>query len=175
MSLSHRSLRPIWPVLVATFGFAAAPAAHAQSPSASIGRPEPKFSITAAITSVQVGNQNQWGFGPELGFRRDFGKWGARLNLAVPAFGSNAGGAAIDLGPSLVSVRGKTEFGASVGLSALLIGDNSELTDGGLGVYASGHAMFILSRRFGVMAGVTLRSTGSNVYPSVSGGLVLRL
>ena len=78
-----------------------------------------------------------------------------RLNLALPAFGSNAGGGAIDLGPSLVRVRGRSELGASAGLTALLVGDNSELTGGGVGG--------------------TLRASASGAYPGASAGVVLRL
>ncbi len=144
---------------------------EAQAPTPRIRR----FSLAAGISTIQVGNRNDWGYGPELGFRRDFGSWGVRLNIAAPAFGSNAGGAAIDLGPSLVRVRRDYELGASAGLTALLIGDNAELVDGGAGVFGEGHAALLLGPAFGFTLGSTLRLGRNGVYPGVSAGVVLRL
>ena len=100
----------------------------------------PRWTLSG-VTEVLRVTRTAWGVGPSLGLRRDFGpRWGVELRAALPAFGRNAGGAAIDLAATWVHFDGATELGASLGGTAFLVGDNSELIGGGVGVYASAHA-----------------------------------
>ena len=152
-------------VLVTTV--AVTPALHAQDER------RPRWTLSG-VTEVLRVTRTAWGVGPSLGLRRDFGpRWGVELRAALPAFGRNAGGAAIDLAATWVHFDGATELGASLGGTAFLVGDNSELIGGGVGVYASAHAARWLTRGFGLTAGASLR-TAIGAYPGAWAGVAVR-
>ena len=133
----------------------------------------PRWTLSG-VTEVLRVTRTAWGVGPSLGLRRDFGpRWGVELRAALPAFGRNAGGAAIDLAATWVHFDGATELGASLGGTAFLVGDNSELIGGGVGVYASAHAARWLTRGFGLTAGASLR-TAIGAYPGAWAGVAVR-
>ena len=152
-------------VLVTTV--AVTPALRAQT-----GR-RPRWTLGGATEVLRV-TRTAWGVGPSLALRRDFGpSWGVELRAALPAFGRDAGGAAIDLAATWVHFDGATELGASLGGTAFLVGDNSELIGGGVGVYASAHAARWLTRGFGLTAGASLR-TAIGAYPGAWAGVAVR-
>ena len=134
----------------------------------------PTWTLTAALEVLRAGDRS-WGYGPALSIRHDFGpRWGAELKAAAPAFGSqNGGGAAIELGATYTVFKGPTEFGAMLGVTGFLVGDNSELVGGGVGVVLAAHVTRWLTRGFGVTAGANLR-TAIGVYPAFYGGLAVR-
>jgi hypothetical protein len=138
----------------------------------------PGWTVSGGLAAIRVGDREGWGYGPEVGVRRDFGRnWGVGLRLALPALGSDTGaaGAAIDLGPTLTHVTPRMELGLSAGATGFLVGDHADLVDGGLGLFAGGHATVWLTLQLGVMAGADVRSTsGLTGYPSVSAGLAMR-
>jgi hypothetical protein len=138
----------------------------------------PRWVITAGLTAIRVGERGGWGYGPEADVRRDFGpNWGLGLRIALPVAGGQlgTGGAAIDLGPTLIHATPRWELGLSTGATAFLVGDQSELVDGGLGLFAGGHATVWLTRQVGARAGTDVRFTpGGKGYPSVSGGIAIR-
>jgi hypothetical protein len=163
-----RLTRPLLAALVALVTTAAmARALHAQA------EPRPRWTL-GGTTEVLRASRDAWGVGPSLGIRRDFGpRWGVELRAALPAFGGDAGGAAIDLAATWVHFAGVTELGASLGGTGFLVGDNSELIGGGVGVYAAVHATRWLTRGFGLTAGASLR-TAIGGYPGAYAGLALR-
>ena len=140
--------------------------------------------ISPGVSILRVSNQvGGWGVGPSLALRRDFGagggvapRWGVELTAALPAFGPNgAGGVAADLGPAVTWDRRGGEAGLAAGLSALLVGNDSELVGGGIGGFVSGHATAWLSEALGVFAEVRLRAAGvGGAYVSGSAGLAIR-
>jgi hypothetical protein len=160
------------PVSWIVFALGTLPAVALQAQAA----PLPRWTITGALTTMRVGGQAGWGYGPELGIRRDVGgQWGIALNLAAPALRPDADGMAIDLGPTLTHVTRRTELGFSAGGTAFLVGDSSELTGGGLGLFAGGHATAWLAGPLGLVAATTLRYTSDGMaYPSLSGGIAVR-
>ena len=133
----------------------------------------PPWTLTGAVEVLHAG-RTHWGFGPALSLRRDFGpRWGVELRAALPAFGQNGGGAAVDLAATYVEFRGMTEVGASLGGTAFLVGDNSELVGGGVGVYAAAHATTWVTHGFGLTAGASVR-TAIGVYPAGYAGVTVR-
>jgi hypothetical protein len=56
------------------------------------------------------------------------------MRAALPAFGGDGGGGAIDLAATWAHFAGATELGASLGGTGFLVGDNSELIGGGIGI-----------------------------------------
>lgn len=133
----------------------------------------PRWTLGGATEVLRV-TRTTWGVGPSVGIRRDFGpRWGVELRAALPAFGRNAGGAAIDLAATWVHFDGATELGASLGGTGFLVGDNSELIGGGVGVYAALHATRWLAPGFGVTAGASLR-TAIGTYPGAWAGVAVR-
>ena len=163
-----RSTRPLLAavaILVTTV--AVTPALRAQT-----GR-RPRWTLGGATEVLRV-TRTAWGVGPSLGLRRDFGpSWGVELRAALPAFGRDAGGAAIDLAATWVHFEGAAELGASLGGTGFLVGDNSELIGGGVGVYAAVHATRWLSPGFGITAGASLR-TALGAYPGAWAGVAVR-
>jgi hypothetical protein len=149
------------------------PAAQAQD-SALTALPQPRWTLSALLEVVHAG-ADSWGFGPALGIRHDFkDRWGLELRAALPAFGTNGNGAgAIDLAATYTSISGTTELGASLGATGFLVGDQSELTGGGVGLYVAGHATGWLTRGFGVTGGANLR-TAVGTFPGAYGGVALR-
>ena len=146
---------------------AVAPALRAQDER------RPRWTLGGAAEVIRV-TRTTWGVGPSLAIRRDFGpRWGVELRAALPAFGRDAGGAAIDLAATWVHFAGATEVGASLGGTGFLVGDSSELIGGGVGVYASAHAARWLTRGFGLTAGASLR-TAIGAYPGAWAGVAVR-
>jgi len=168
--LSNRSLRSaaLAALLVSALPV---PVASAQDSAASF-LPQPRWTLSAWLEVVHAGTAS-WGFGPALGLRRDFGEtWGVELRTALPAFGTG-GAAAIDLAATYTSIRGTTELGASLGATGFLAGDQSELTGGGVGLYAAAHATGWLSRGFGLTGGANLR-TAVGTFPGAYAGVAWR-
>ena len=149
------------------------PAAHAQDVARVIPA-WPRWTLSGLFEVVHAG-ADSWGFGPALGIRRDFGpRWGVERRAALPAFGANDTGAgAIDLAATYTTVTRATELGASLGGTAFLVGDHSELTGGGVGLYLAGHATGWLSRGFGVTGGANLR-TAVGTFPGGFAGVAFR-
>jgi hypothetical protein len=134
---------------------------------------QPPWTLTGSLERLRVGPE-LWGSGPAFGIRRDFGPtWGVELRTALPAFGSTGGGTAIDLAATYTSVKGATELGGALGATGFLVGDDSELTDGGIGLYLAAHATSWLTHAFGLTVGANLR-TASGAYPGVYGGMAVR-
>jgi hypothetical protein len=152
---SDRSLRSTaFALLIATTLLV--PAAHAQD-SLSTVPPQPPWTLSGLFEVIRV-NPDSWGIGPALGIRRDFGhRLGIELRAALPAF-NGSGGAAIDLAATYTYIKRAAEFGASLGGSGFLVGDQSELTGGGVGLYAAVHASRWLSRGFGITGGINFRT-----------------
>jgi hypothetical protein len=147
--------------------FAVAPALRAQDER------RPRWTLGGATEVLRV-TRTTWGVGPSVALRRDFGSsWGVELRAALPAFGRDAGGAAIDLAATWVQFDGATELGASLGGTGFLVGDNSDLIGGGVGVYAAVHATRWLSPGFGITAGASLR-TAVGAYPGAWAGVAVR-
>jgi hypothetical protein len=144
------------------------------------GLPHRPWTVTADFTGLRTGGLGGWAFGPELGIRRDFGpRWGVELLASLPVFDTDRitgrGAAALDLGPTLTFATGKGELGLSAGATAFLVGDQSELVDGGIGGFVAGHATAWLSGNVGAVAGAKVRvSGGGAAYPSLSAGLAVR-
>jgi hypothetical protein len=133
----------------------------------------PSWTLTAAA-EVLNGGRNAWGVGPSVGIRHDFGpRWGVELRAALPAFGRDAGGAALDLAATWVHFDGLTELGASAGGTGFLVGDSSELTGGGVGLYLAVHGTRWLTRGFGLTAGASLR-TAIGAFPGAYAGVAVR-
>jgi hypothetical protein len=134
--------------------------------------PRPRWTLSGLLEVLHAG-ADSWGFGPALGIRRDFNSpWGVELRAALPAF-NGSGGGAIDLAATYTSITHNTEFGASLGATGFLVGDGSELTGGGVGVYIAGHATGWLTRGFGLTAGANLR-TAVGTFPGAYAGLAVR-
>jgi hypothetical protein len=150
-----------------------APSANAQR-SGPVDLRQAPWTLTASMEWMSVG-PDWWGSGPALAIRRDFGPtWGLELRTALPAFSSGgAGGAAIDLAATLTSIKGTTELGGALGATGFLVGDESELTGGGIGLYAAAHATRWLTHGSGLTVGANLR-TASGTYPAVYGGVAVR-
>ena len=142
--------------------------------SGPVDLPQPPWTLTGSLEVLRVGPES-WGVGPAFGIRRDFGPtWGVELRTALPAFGSTGGGgAAIDLAATYTSIKGATELGGALGATGFLVGDDSELTDGGIGLYLAAHATRWLTRGFGLTVGANLRSA-AGAYPGVYGGVAVR-
>jgi len=134
----------------------------------------PSWTLTAGAEVLRAGDQS-WGYGPALAIRHDFDhRWGAELKAALPAFGSsNGGGAALELGATYTASNGPAEFGAMLGLTGFLVGDDSEFTGGGVGVVLAAHVTRWLTPGFGLTAGANVR-TAIGVYPAFYGGLAVR-
>lgn len=73
-------------------------------------------------------------------------------------------------------VGGREGWGSAfVTMSAGNVDDSSELTGGGLGLFAGGHATAWLATRLGLVATTILRYTSDGgVYRSLSGGIAVR-
>ncbi len=94
--------------------------------------------------------------------------------MACPApFGNGSGGAALDLAATYTILKGATELGASLGATGFLVGDQSELTGGGVGLYVAAHATGWLTRGFGITGGANLR-TAVGTFPGGYAGVALR-
>jgi hypothetical protein len=134
----------------------------------------PSWTVTAAAEVLRAGDQSS-GYGPALAIRHDFGPaWGAELKAAAPAFGSsNGGGAALELGATYTTFRDRTEFGAMLGVTGFLVGDDSEFVGGGVGVVLAGHLTRWFTPGLGLTAGANLR-TAIGVYPAAYAGLAVR-
>jgi hypothetical protein len=154
-------------------GVLVAPTANAQG-SGPVDLRQPAWTLTGSLEMLRVGPES-WGSGPTLGIRRDFGPtWGVELRTALPAFGSTGGGGgAIDLAATYTGVKGATELGAALGATGFLVGDDSELTGGGIGLYLAAHATSWLTHAFGLTVGANLR-TASGAYPGAYGGMAVR-
>jgi hypothetical protein len=166
----NRSLRSAaFPILIAS---ALVVRAGGAQDSASAARPQPRWTLTALLEVLHAG-ADSWGFGPALGIRRDFGpRWGAEFRAALPAF-NGSGGGALDLAATYTILKASTELGASLGATAFLVGDQSELTGGGVGLYISAHATGWLGRKFGLTAGANLR-TAVGTFPGAYAGVAWR-
>jgi hypothetical protein len=149
------------------------PTANAQR-SDSLDLRHPPWTLTGSLDMLLVGPES-WGSGPALGIRHDFGPtWGVELRTALPAFGSTGGGgAAIDLAATYTNIKGAIELGGALGATGFVVGNESELTDGGIGLYLAAHATSWLTHAFGLTVGANLRAA-SGVYPGIYGGLAVR-
>jgi hypothetical protein len=167
---SNRSLSPaVFAALLASA--LVVPAARAQEPLQAVPS-QPRWTLTGWLEVLHAG-ADSWGFGPALGIRRDFGpSWGVELRAALPAF-NGSGGGAIDLAATYRRITRATELGASVGGTGFLVGDQSELTGGGVGLYLAAHATGWLSRGVGLTAGANLR-TAVGTFPGAFAGVALR-
>jgi hypothetical protein len=146
--------------------------AQAQDSAATALPPQPRWTLSGLLEVLHAG-ADSWGAGPALGIRRDFGpKWGAELRAALPAF-NGSGGAALDLAATYTLIKGATELGASLGATGFLVGDQSELTGGGVGLYVAAHATGWLTRGFGLTGGANLR-TAVGTFPGGFAGVALR-
>jgi hypothetical protein len=149
----------------------AVPAAHAQDAASTIPTAE-RWTLTTLFEVVHAGAES-WGIGPALGIRRDIAPgWGVELRAALPAFGTGGAGA-IDLAATYTSIKGATELGASLGATGFLVGDHSELTGGGIGLYVAAYATGWLTRGFGITGGANLR-TAIGVFPGAYAGVPAR-
>ena len=144
------------------------------------GLPHRPWTITADFTGLRIGGRSGWVYGPEFGIRRDFGpRWGLELTASLPVldteqYGDN-GAAALDLGPTLTVANDKGELGFSAGATAFLVGDASELVDGGIGGFFGGHGTAWLTPSLGAVVAAKVRVSGEgNAYPSLSLGLAVR-
>jgi hypothetical protein len=147
------------------------PAADAQDSAAAV-LPQPPWTLSALLEVVHAGAES-WGFGPALGIRRDFGpNWGVELRAALPAFGTGGAGA-IDLAATYTIIKRATEFGASLGATGFLVGDSSELTGGGIGLYVAVHATGWLSHGVGLTGGANFR-TAVGAFPAGYAGVAFR-
>lgn len=153
-------------------GALVAPAAHAQL-SDSVSRRQPSWTLTGSLETMHV--NPEWGSGPALAIRRDFGpRWGVELRTALPAFGSaGVGGGAIDLAVTYTSIKGPTEVGGALGPTGFLVGDHSELQGGGIGLYAGAHVTRWLAQGVGLTAGANLRMA-DGAFPGAHAGLAVR-
>lgn len=137
-----------------------------------------RWVLTSALTTVRVGSREGWAYGPELSLRRDGQKaWGFGVRVSLPVAGGHqdAGGGAIDLGPTVTAVGRGGEFGLSFGGTAFLLGGSGELTGGGVGGFADLHGTVWLGPRVGFAGGATIRiGSGLSVFPSLSAGLSVR-
>jgi hypothetical protein len=163
------------------FAFLVVVLAGSQVPAlAAQGLPHRPWTITANFTGLRTGGNGGWVYGPELGLRRDFGpRWGVELTASLPVFDperySDDGAAALDLGPTLTVASDKGEFGFSAGATAFLVGDASELVDGGIGGFFGGHGTAWLTPALGAVVGAKVRvSREGSAYPSLSVGLAVR-
>lgn len=143
--------------------------------------PSRPWKLTAAFTGLRVGGSTKWVYGPELGLRRDIGaRWGLGLRASLPILDtapfSDDGAAALDFGPTLTFMASdRGELGLAAGVTAFLVGDAGELTDGGIGAFADAHGTVWVTPALGVTAGAAGRiASGNTVYPSLSAGLALR-
>ena len=146
--------------------------------------PHRPWTVTAAFTGVRTGGVTSWFYGPELGLRRDFGRatgprWGVELRAALPVLdtheGTDDGAAFLDLGPTLSFTSDKGEFVFSAGATAFLVGDASELVDGGIGGFFGGHGTAWLTPSLGAVVAAKVRVSGQgSAYPSLSLGLAVR-
>ena len=149
----------------------AVPAAHAQDAASTIPTAQ-RWTLTTLFEVVHAGAES-WGIGPALGIRRDIAPgWGVELRAALPAFGTGGAGA-IDLAATYTSIRGTTEIGASLGGTGFLVGDESELTGGGVGLYLAGHVTGWLSPGVGLTGGANLR-TAAGTFPAGFAGVAFR-
>jgi hypothetical protein len=147
------------------------PTAHAQEPDAAVPRLR-RWTLSGLLEVLHAG-ADSWGVGPALGIRRDFGpNWGIELRAALPAF-NGSGGAALDLAGTYTTITRTTELGASLGATGFLVGDQSELTGGGVGLYIAAHATGWLSGGFGLTGGANLR-TAVGTFPGGFAGAALR-
>src|SRR3954470_9906366 len=134
--------------------------------------PQRRWTLSAVLEVVRAGAE-AWGRGPALALRHDFEKtWGVELRAALPAFGTG-GAAALDLAATYTTFREATEFGASLGATGFLAGDQSELTGGGVGLYIAAHATGWLFRGFGLTGGANLR-TAVGTFPAAYAGMAFR-
>jgi len=142
--------------------------------------PSRPWTVTAVFTGFSTGGSAGWVYGPELGIRRDFGRrWGVELSASLPVFDTEQyaddGAVALDLGPTITFVSGKSEFGVSAGATAFLVGGGGEFIDGGIGAFVGGHATAWFSKNVGAVAGAKVRlSGGGSAYPSLGAGLAVR-
>ena len=143
------------------------------------GVPHRPWTITADFTGLRIGGSG-WVYGPELGVRRDFGpRWGVELTASLPVLDTEQyadnGAAALDLGPTLTLANNKGELGFSAGATAFLVGDASELVDGGIGGFFGGHGTAWLTPSLGAVVAAKVRVSGEgSAYPSLSLGLAVR-
>ena len=144
------------------------------------GLPLRAWTITADFTGLRIGGSSGWVYGPELGIRRDFGpRWGLELTASLPVLDTEQyadnGAAALDLGPTLTLANNKGELGFSAGATAFLVGDASELVDGGIGGFFGGHGTAWLTPSLGAVVAAKVRVSGEgSAYPSLSLGLAVR-
>ena len=144
------------------------------------GLPHRPWTITADFTGLRIGGRSGWVYGPELGIRRDFGpRWGLELTASLPVLDTEQyadnGAAALDLGPTLTLANNKGELGFSAGATAFLVGDASELVDGGIGGFFGGHGTAWLTPSLGAVVAAKVRVSGEgSAYPSLSLGLAVR-
>jgi hypothetical protein len=146
-------------------------AAQAQD-SAHAPLSQPSWTLSTLLEVLHA-DANSWGIGPTVAIRHDFqSKWGVELRAALPAF-NGSGGAALDLAATYTSITRSTELGGSLGATGFLVGDQSELTGGGVGLYLAAHATGWLSRGFGLTGGAKLR-TAIGTFPAAFAGVALR-
>jgi hypothetical protein len=144
------------------------------------GLPLRPWTITADFTGLRIGGSSGWVYGPELGIRRDFGpRWGLELTASLPVLDTEQyadnGAAALDLGPTFTLANNKGELGFSAGATAFLVGDASELVDGGIGGFFGGHGTAWLTPSLGAVVAAKVRVSGQgSAYPSLSLGLAVR-
>jgi hypothetical protein len=167
------SSRPLRSAAVAVLlaSVSVASAASAQDSATAVPR-QPRWTLTTLLEVLHAG-ADSWGFGPAVGIHRDLAdRWGIELRAALPAF-NGSGGAALDLAATYTSLIATTEFGASLGGTGFLVGDQSELTGGGVGLYLAAHVTAWLTRGLGLTGGANLR-TAVGTFPAAYAGAAFR-
>jgi len=147
------------------------PLARAQD-SAQAARPQPLWTLTALLDVLHAG-ADSWGAGRRSASAAISGPGGVSSS-GRPCRHSTAAAAppSISRRPN-TSITASTEFGASLGATGFLVGDQSELTGGGVGLYLATHATGWLTRGFGLTAGANLR-TAVGTFPGAYAGVALR-
>jgi hypothetical protein len=144
--------------------------ALAQSPE------DARWNVHVGLAALRIGHGQTWGRGPELQVQRNTeGKWSWVGRVSAPVLGTDGGGVAIDVGPTLRSLDDNEEFGISFGPTFIPVREGSAIGSV-FGGFASVYVIGWFGRRFGLMGESVLRVTvdGSS-YPGLALGLALRL
>lgn len=137
--------------------------------------PSKPWMVSGGVATVRLSALAGWTTGPDLAVRRHLGqRWGLSLRAALPLTESK-GAALLDLGPTISIRWPRSEIGLRFGATAFLVGEQSELTGGGLGGYLGLQATIWLSPRVGLIGTATGRvgQTGPG-YFDTGAGLAIR-
>ena len=149
------------------------PTANAQGPGA-VALRRPVWTLTGSFEALRIGPES-WGSGPALASAVTSDRGGVsssglpcrRSALVVTAV------ARLISQPHSPASGSRRIGGGALGATGFLVGDASELTDGGIGVYLAAHVTRWLTHALGLSVGANLR-TASGVYPGIHGGVAVR-